>query len=135
VPPEIQAFFENYRDAFNVLDGGAVADLYSEPAGIAQDGNYTHWPDRQAVAENMEALCKLYKHRGFIRAEFELGQFIDQGTQYAIADIQRRIDWSSGEAPWSFRATYNMVRAVRGWKVMLCTAYSEAALYRATSAA
>ena len=87
------------------------------------------------MAENVEALCKLYKHTGFIRANFELGQFIDQGTQYAIADIQWRIDWSSGEAPWSFRTTYNMVRAVRGWKVMLCTAYSEAALYSATSAA
>jgi len=133
--PEIQAFFENYRDAFNALDGGAVADLYSEPAGIAQDGNYTHWADRRVVAENMEVLCKLYKDRGFIRADFKPGQFIDQGVQYAIADVQWRITWSSGEAPWSFRTTYNMVRAVPGWKVILCTAYSEATLYRATSAA
>ena len=135
MPPEIQAFFDDYRDAFNALDGGAVADLHFEPAGIAQDGNYTLWPDRQAVAENMEALCKLYKHRGFIRAKFESGQFIDQGPQYAIADVQWRIDWSGREAPSIFRTTYNMVRAVHGWKVMLCTAYSEAALYRATSAA
>ncbi len=88
MPPEIRAFFESYRDAFNALNGRAVAEFYAEPSGIAQDGTYTHWPERKRVAENMMALCKLYEERGFIRADFEPCQFIGQGEKYAVADVQ-----------------------------------------------
>lgn len=135
MPREIQAFFEAYRDAFNNLDGGAVADLYAEPSGIAQDAAYTHWPCRELVADNMIALCNIYKEKGFVRAEFEPGQFIDQGQSHAVADVLWRIDWSSGQEPWCFKTTYNLVRAAEGWRVLLCTAYSEAALHKAESAA
>ena len=135
MPHEIRNFFESYRDAFNALDGIAVAAFYAEPSGIAQDGLYTHWPQRQPVVENMTALCKLYEDKGFVRADFEPHQFIDQGANYAVADVQWRIDWIGGQEPWRFKTTYNLVRTEQGWKVLLCTAYSEAALFGATSAA
>ena len=135
MPREITAFFESYRDAFNALNGSAVAEFYAEPSGIAQDGTYTHWPERKPVAENMNALCKMYKDKGFVSADFEPCQFIDQGAKYAIADVQWRIDWSGGQEPWSFKTTYNLVRTEQGWQVLLCTAYSEAALFNAAGAA
>ena len=135
MPPEIRAFFESYRDAFNALDGHAVAQFYAEPSGIAQDGGYTYWPDRQPVAANMTALCKIYEEKGFVRAEFEPCQFFSQGANYAVADIQWRIDWNAGQEPWRFKTTYNLVRTDQGWKVLLCTAYSEAVLHKAAGAA
>ncbi len=79
MPSEISEFFERYRDAFNALDGNAVAEFYAEPSGIAQGCVYTHWPRRQPVMENMNALCKPYRDSGFIRADFEPNQFIAQG--------------------------------------------------------
>jgi ketosteroid isomerase-like protein len=135
MPREIRVFFERYRDAFNALDGHAVAEFYAEPSGIAQDGVYTHWLQKQSVAENMTALCKLYEDRAFVSADFEPKQFIDQGSNYAVADVQWRINWGNGQESWNFGTTYNLVRTAQGWKVLLCTAYSEAALYRAASAA
>jgi ketosteroid isomerase-like protein len=135
MPQDIRAFFESYREAFNALDGVAVAGLYAEPSGIAQDGWYTHWPSRQPITQNMVELCQLYRERGFVRAEFEAGQFIDQGEQFAIADLLWRIDWSQGQEPWRFRTTYNLIRTDQGWRVLLCTAYSEAALFQAEGAA
>jgi ketosteroid isomerase-like protein len=135
MPPEIRAFFESYRDAFNALDGHAVAQFYAEPSGIAQDGVYTFWPDRQPVAQNMSALCKIYQEKDFVRAEFEPCQFFSQGDKYAVADIQWRIDWSADQEPWRFKTTYNLVRTAEGWKVLLCTAYSEAALHKTAGAA
>jgi ketosteroid isomerase-like protein len=135
MPREINEFFERYRDAFNALDGNAVAEFYAEPSGIAQNAVYTHWPARQAVVENMTTLCKLYRDKGFVRADFEPHQFIDQGASYAIADVQWRIVWDSGQDPWRFRTTYNLVRTATGWKVMLCTAYSEPALFSVAGAA
>ena len=135
MPREIRDFFERYRDAFNALDGNAVAGFYAEPSGIAQDGVYTHWLRRQSIGENMTALCQHYRDKGFIHANFEPHQFNDQGADYAVADIQWRIDLTSGQEPWSFKTTYNLIRTAQGWKVLLCTAYSEASLFSAASAA
>jgi hypothetical protein len=135
MPREIRAFFESYRDAFNALDGHAVADLYAEPSGIAQGGVYTHWPERGTVAANMTALCGLYKDKGFLRADFEAGQFVDQGETHAVADVLWRIDWDGGQDPWRFRTTYNLVRVSGVWQVLLCTAYSEPALVEVAGAA
>jgi ketosteroid isomerase-like protein len=135
MPRDIREFFQCYQEAFNALDGHAVAELYAEPSGIAQDAVYTHWNTRESVARNMIALCKLYHDKGFVRAQFEPGQFIEQGTHHAVADIQWCIDWSQGQEPWRFKTTYNLQRTVQGWKVLLCTAYSESALAKAASAA
>jgi len=135
MPSEILKFFEAYRDAFNALDGGAIAMLYAQPSGIAQDGAYTHWPNRVPVQENMKALCQLYRNKGFVRANFELRQFIDQGEQFAVADLQWQIDWNQDQEAWRFRTTYNLVRSSEGWKVLLCTAYTEGALFNVESTA
>ena len=135
MPSEIQAFFRAYRDAFNALDGQAVARLYAEPSGIAQDGKCTHWATEQAVTENMVKLCQLYESKGFLRAEFAPGQFINQGENHAVADLRWRIEWSAGQEPWQFQTTYNLLRTQEGWRVLLCTAYTESALVNAASAA
>ncbi|MCZ8032709.1 MAG: hypothetical protein O9339_18485 [Rubrivivax sp.] len=135
MPREIRAFFEWYRDAFNDLDGRAVAELYAEPSGIAQDAVYTHWASKAPVVENMVTLCQLYREKGFVRADFEPGQYIEQGSHHAVADVQWRINWSEGQEPWLFQTTYNLQRTEQGWRVLLCTAYSEPALVKAASAA
>jgi hypothetical protein len=135
MPRDIRSFFECYRDAFNRLDGHAVAQLYAEPSGIAQDGLYTRWADRASVAQNMVELCQLYRDKGFVRADFEPGPFIEQGTHHAVADVQWRINWDEAQEPWVFQTTYNLQRTERGWKVLLCTAYSESALLKAANAA
>lgn len=127
LPADILAFFQRYRDAFNALDGQAVAALYAEPCAIAQDGVLTHWPTRTPVVQNMVALCQRYRGQGFVRAAFQPGLFLAQGDAFAVADIHWRIDWDAGQAPWQFSTTYQLVRAATGWQVMLCTAYSEPA--------
>ncbi|MBE0547141.1 MAG: DUF4440 domain-containing protein [Rubrivivax sp.] len=135
MPKDLRQFFETYRDAFNSLQGDAVAELYAEPSGIAQGGVYAHWPSRAPVAENMNALCDLYRKKGYAKADFEPVACINQGDQYAVADLRWRIEWNDGQEPWQFNTTYNMVRTPQGWRVLLCTAYTEDTLFKATSAA
>jgi hypothetical protein len=128
---EVQAFFEAYRDAFRALDGAAVARCYAEPSGIDQDGVYTHWVNRAAVQANMDALCQLYRERGLSGVDVELRQVLPLGGHALFADLHWRIDWASGEAPWHFGTAYHLMRTPEGWKVLLCTAYAEAALFQA----
>ena len=134
MPVEIRQFFERYRDAFNALDGEAVANLYAVPSGIAQDGKYTHWPEVALIHDNMVALCGLYRERGYKSAAFEPGAFLQQGENCAIADLRWTLSWSTGAEPWEFSTTYNLVRTEEGWRVLLCTAYSEARLHKVGAA-
>jgi ketosteroid isomerase-like protein len=124
MPAAIRAFFERYRDAFNSLDGDAIAQLYALPSGIVDGAGYTHWTDVAPIGANMRALCELYRQHGYVRAEFSERSFIAQGDDFAIADLAWRIERNDA-APWEFCTTYNLKRDQGEWKVLLCTAYSE----------
>jgi hypothetical protein len=125
VPAEIRQFFEQYRDAFNRLDGDAVARLYAIPSGIAHDKGYTHWPAFEPVRDNMVALCQLYRSNGFESARFEPGAFVPMGDRFALADVAWRVDRHGGQEPWEFRTSYNLMKTDDGWRILLCTAYEE----------
>lgn len=125
MPPPLREFFERYREAFNRLDGEAVARLYAVPSGIVSDRGYTHWPSFEPIAENMVALCRLYRDNGFVSTAFEPVAFIAQGEDLAVADIAWTIERTNGQEPWRFNTTYNLMRTAEGWRVLLCTAYQE----------
>ena len=125
---EIRQFFERYRDAFNELDGEAVARLYDVPSGLVTGERYTHWSEFESVRKNMIELCKLYRENGYVSATFEPGAFLAQGDGFAIADLRWRIERAEGQEPWCFHTTYNLCRKPEGWRVLLATAYEEARL-------
>ena len=125
MPTEIRELFESYCDAFNNLDGEALARLYHVPSGIASDSGYTHWSTFEPIRENMVALCRLYQDNGYAGASFEPGAFLAQGEDFAVADISWSIEKTEGREPWCFSTTYNLMRTSNGWRVLLCTAYSE----------
>ena len=124
MPRDVTHFFEKYRDAFNRLDGEAIADLYCVPSGILTERGLTAWPTRDPIAENMVALCELYRGNGYKRAEFQPSQFFPQSDRFAIADVAWTIERHEAE-PWSFHTTYNWCLTDQGWRVALCTAYEE----------
>ena len=125
MPADVQRFFEDYRDAFNRLDGDAVARLYCVPSGIAHDKGYTHWPTFESVRANMVALCDLYRSHGFESAHFEPSSFQAQGEKFGVADLAWTVDRRDGQEAWRFRTSYNLMRTDEGWRVLLCTAYEE----------
>jgi len=125
MPAAIREFFEQYRDAFNRLDGEALARLYAVPSGIASDTGYTHWATFEPIRDNMVALCRQYQLNGYLRAQFETGAFLAQGDDFAVADLAWCIERVDGQEGWRFNTTYNLMRTDEGWRVLLCTAYSE----------
>lgn len=125
---DLQTFLARYRDAFNRLDGEAVADLYAVPSGIASDSGYTHWPTREPIAANMVALCGQYRDKGFVSAEFAVEMLLQQGENFAIADLAWTMHWPDGQDDWHFNTSYNLMRTDGDWRVLLCTAYAETRL-------
>ncbi len=130
MPPDPQALVDRYRDAFNVLDGDAVAALYAEPSGISQAGQYTLWPDRAAVAANMRALCAMYRERGFVRASSTVTRTLLFGRHDVVVDVAWRIDWAAGSEPWRFATAYHLTCSDGAWRVRQCIAHEEAGLWQ-----
>ena len=95
MPAEIRAFFEQYRDAIDRLDGEAIACLYAVPSGIASEGGYTHWPAFEPIRDNMVALCKVYRDNGFASASSEPVTFLAQVEHFALADLSWNIERSA----------------------------------------
>ncbi|WP_035056110.1 nuclear transport factor 2 family protein [Andreprevotia chitinilytica] len=125
MPQALQQLFEQYRDAFNRLDGEAIARFYAVPSGIAQDGIYTHWADFEAIRSNMVGLCNLYRDNGYVTAHFEHSTFLPQGPNHAVVSLSWHIDRSQDQEPWRFQTSYNLLRTESGWRILLCTAYEE----------
>ena len=77
----------------------------------------------------MVALCKLYRENGYASAHFMSQAFLSQGSHFALADLSWTIRRTEGLEPWRFNTGYNLMRTANGWRVLLCTAYSEQKLH------
>lgn len=128
---ETQAFFEAYRDAFNRLDGDAVADLWHTPSGILQTragethATLTQWSEDAPMRANHRALCELYRSSGYHRADFEVAEHTPLGPNSAFANVRWTLTRSDGSLLQRFATGYQLARMPQGPKVVLCVAYQE----------
>ena len=127
---ETHAFFSRYRDAFNALDGDAVADLWhAGGSGIADSqggcGRLTWWPHDAPMRANHHALCDVYRQAGYGRADFEIDHFVPLGADHAFARVQWTITRADGSLLQRFGTGYQLQRTAAGPRVLLCTAYQE----------
>ena len=128
---EVQAFLETYREAFDRLDGDAVADLWHTPSGITgrRDGAslpaLTWWTTDTPMRDNHRALCNLYRGNGYRRAEFEMIDCVSLGADHAFANLHWTLWREDNSLLQAFHTGYNLMRTASGPKVLLVTAYEE----------
>jgi hypothetical protein len=126
---EVQSFFTRYRDAFNALDGDAVADLWHDASGIADSrdgcGRLTWWPDDAPMRANHRALCAVYRGANYGRADFVIDHFVPMGPNHAFARLQWTITRVDGSLLQRFGTGYQLLRTADGPRVLLCTAFEE----------
>lgn len=125
VPPSVERFFDAYRNAFDRLDGDAVASLYHVPSGIVSGRSYVHWPDAASIRANMVALCEHYRSQGYRSAHYRVCRALELGPDAVVVDIEWTIERTNDQEAWQFRTAYNLVRSIEGWQVLHCTAYEE----------
>ncbi len=122
---QAEAFFCAYRDAFNRLDGDAVADLWHVPGGIADARGLTWWDDGAAMRANHRALCEVYRTSGFGRTAFSILHHEALGEAHAFVNVQWVLHRDDGSVLQAFGTGYQLVQTAQGPKVLLCTAYEE----------
>ena len=128
---EAQAFFETYRDAFNRLDGDAVADLWHSPSGITDspgaDGpaRLTWWADDAPMRSNHQALCAVYRDAAYGEANFEMQQHVPMGRNHAFVHVHWTLTKGDGSLLQQFHTGYQLMRTAQGPKVLLAVAHAE----------
>ena len=98
---EVRAFFDAYQDAFNALDGDAVAELWHVPSGITDSRTTIWWPDDAPMRANHRALCDIYRGLNYGQADHQITAFHPLGADHAFADVRwtlRRQDGSEWRA-------------------------------------
>lgn len=128
---EAQAFFESYREAFNRLDGQAVADLWHRSSGIADaqgpDGNarLTWWPEDAPMRANHVALCAHYHRADYGRADFNIEQHVPMGPAHAFVHVSWTLMRTDGSLLQQFHTGYQLMRTDQGLRVLLAVAHQE----------
>lgn len=125
IPIGIMQFFDAYCAAYNQLDSPLIAQHFSLPSGIAQQGQYFHFTEHQALLNNMQALCEHYRQDGFVSADYQISTFLPQGQHHCIADVAWTMTRTAPQLPTQFQTTYNLILQESGWRIQLCTAYQE----------
>jgi len=129
--PETQAFFEAYRDAFNRLDGNAVADLWHSASGITDSGGaggharLTWWAEDAPMRANHCALCDVYRRADYGRADFRIQQHVPMGAHHAFARLHWAITRRDGSLLQQFHTGYQLMRTAAGPRVLLAVAHQE----------
>ena len=131
---ESREFFERYREAFNQLDGDAVADLWHTPSSITDSetdaagkrtARVTLWGDDVPKRKNMRALCDVYMLNDYARAEFEFDHFHGLGANHAFVNVHWQLWRKDGSLLQEFHTAYQLLRTAQGPRVLMATAYEE----------
>jgi hypothetical protein len=125
MPAEIRQFFDQYRDAFNRLDGGAVSALYQVPSMISSASGEGLFTNEDALLDNNIALCSHYEKAGFVRADYRVNHDFAQGDDFYVADLHWTIT-KADQSTDTFNTTYQLVKRQHSpWKIEHVCAYSE----------
>ena len=127
---ETQTFFETYRDAFNRLDGDAVADLWNDRSAITsagKDGTATlaWWSEDAPMRANHHALCDGYRRAGYDHADFAIEQHLPLGADHAFAHLHWQLWRQDGTLLQQFHTGYQLIRTAAGVRVLLVVAHQE----------
>ena len=122
---EVVGFFKAYQDAFNALDGDAVAELWHVPSGITDKQSTVWWADDAPMRANHHALCKIYRGLNYGRADHQIRAFHPLGGDHAFADVRWTLQRQDGSVLQQFGTGYHLIRGPRGPQILLCTAYEE----------
>ena len=122
---EVVGFFQAYRDAFNSLNGDAVAELWHVPSGITDRRSTVWWTEDAPMRANHHALCDIYRGLNYGRADPRITAFHPLGEDHAFADVRWTLRRQDGSILQQFGTGYHLIRGPQGPQVLLCTAYEE----------
>ena len=123
VPDFVRQFFDSYRDAVVRFDAAAVAASYHAPSILARADSYALWATAAEVRANCEALVEAYRSRETQHVDYEISDFREQSSHFAIVTLAWTVYSRHAEAPLTFNATYNLFEREGTWGILVASVF------------
>jgi ketosteroid isomerase-like protein len=119
---DIEAFFEAYNEAFASFDGHRIAALYHLPTVTMRgDGSIHCLRSREELARFFQGVADTYRKDGYAGSRFEGLQVSPIGGRSALATLDWKMSRGDGSLIREWRQSYNLVRVVSGWEILVST--------------
>ena len=119
---EVQAFFDQYNEAFASIDGNRIAALYHVPTvTVRGDGSIHCLRSREELAQFFQGVVDTYRRDGFRRSTRHDFELVPIGQRSALATMTWKMLRADGSLIRQWRQSYNVVRLAEGWRILVAT--------------
>ena len=119
---DVRAFFENYKDAFDSIDGQRIAALYHIPTVTMRgDGSIHSFQSLEELARFFQGVADNYQKDGYAGGRFEGLQVSPIGGRSVLATMDWEMLRRDGSLIRRWRQSYNLVRVGSGWQILVST--------------
>ncbi|WP_156455169.1 hypothetical protein [Janthinobacterium sp. B9-8] len=112
----LEAFFEQYGEAYSALDANATSSMFALPFMTVHQGQGTVWETMDSLLPATAALLGWFEQQGFLSATYKIEEVLFIDDNFATV----KLIWSVTRldlAPWQYGTCYHVKRGVEGWKI------------------
>lgn len=118
----LEAFFTDYNTAFRTIEGRRIAPFYHAPClTLRGDGSFLLLRERQDIENFFQKVADTYKSDGYSDGAFSNFSATPLGGRSALATMDWELRRHDGSPIRQWRQSYNLLRTIEGWKIVLST--------------
>jgi hypothetical protein len=119
---EIQAFLDQYNEAFSSTDGNRIASLYHAPTiTVRGDGSIHCLRSHEELAQFFQRVAETYHREGSRRSTMHDTEVVPIGQRGALTTTTWKMLRADGSLIKQWRQSYNLVRLTEGWRILVST--------------
>jgi len=119
---EIQAFFNQYNEAFANVDGDRIASLYHAPTiTVRGDGSIHCLRSHEELARFFQGVAETYRREDLRSSTMHDTEVVPIGQRSALTTMTWKALRADGSLARQWRQSYNLVRLTEGWRILVST--------------
>jgi hypothetical protein len=119
---EIQAFFNQYNEAFASVDGNRIASLYHAPTiTVRGDGSIHCLRSHEELARFFQGVVETYHREDLRSSTMHDTEVVPIGQRSALTTMTWKALRADGSLARQWRQSYNLVRLTEGWRILVST--------------
>lgn len=122
MPESLHQFFDSYRDAWNSLNGEAIATHYAASTNILDGDGYAVYASYKDLVEKFSANCAAFAALGYTGSRYAEEACIKSGETGVTVDLAWQADLAEGVR--SFGTTYTCLELNGQWQIVCAIAYA-----------
>jgi hypothetical protein len=126
---EVQAFFDQYNEAFASIDGNRIASLYHAPTiTVRGDGSIHCLRSDEELARFFQGVADTYQRDGYRSSTIHDFEVVAIGQRSALATLTWKMLRGDGSLIRQWRQSYNVVLLAEGWRILVATFHLSSAV-------